>query len=494
MGTKIRSSQQLYIDADLNFNSKKAASLLDGVANSDGATVGQMNTAIASAVSGVGNSIHVPVADLAAAKAVASAGRADKMIMLIEALGLYHFDNESTATSDDALVIRPTDVASDAAAGRWIKMSSVLNNHDLLSNILGNGTYHLSLTERNNLNAISGTNTGDETAARISTIINGTSAKATPVDADLLPMMDSAASFALSKLTFANLKVFLKAYFDTLYPAVAGAELTSHKDATGGYAGLTGFIINLKNAAGTIVSGLSSIATVARTWTFPDKSGTVAMTSDIVTTSAGITDFATAALTAAPAETAATTGTLISGTTSKVTPVDADSIAISDSAASNILKKLTFANLKTYLFGLFTGDVTVNSTGVTAIGANKVSNSQLAQIATAIFKGRATAGTGNVEDLTVAQVKTLLGLTAANQSTRTYRATPTGTVNGSNTDFTIAALVLSGTEEVYKNGMLMNAGAGNDYTIVYGGTTTITFLTAPSNTPFADVILVSYSV
>lgn len=52
------------------------------------------------------------------------------------------------------------------------------------------------------------------------------------------------------------------------------------KDATGGYAGLTGFAINLKNAAGTIVSSIAGIATVARTYTFPDKDITVAGTTN----------------------------------------------------------------------------------------------------------------------------------------------------------------------------------------------------------------------
>lgn len=56
--------------------------------------------------------------------------------------------------------------------------------------------------------------------------------------------------------------------------------LTS-KDASGGYAGLTLFKLNLRNAANTITSWLTTAATVARTWTFPDKDGTVAMTSDI---------------------------------------------------------------------------------------------------------------------------------------------------------------------------------------------------------------------
>ena len=53
------------------------------------------------------------------------------------------------------------------------------------------------------------------------------------------------------------------------------------KDATGGYAGLTLFRLNLKNAANTITSWFTTAATAARTWTLPDKDGTVALTIDI---------------------------------------------------------------------------------------------------------------------------------------------------------------------------------------------------------------------
>jgi hypothetical protein len=95
------------------------------------------------------------------------------------------------------------------------------------------------------LGTSSGTNTGDQTtvsgnagtatklttarniegqafdgSAAITVIAPGTHAatgKTTPVDADELPLADSAASFVLKKLTWANLKATLKAYFDTLY-------------------------------------------------------------------------------------------------------------------------------------------------------------------------------------------------------------------------------------------------------------------------------------
>src|SRR5262245_59743035 len=45
--------------------------------------------------------------------------------------------------------------------------------------------------------------------------------KATPVDADELPLADSAASRGLKKLTWANLKATVKTYFDTLYATIA---------------------------------------------------------------------------------------------------------------------------------------------------------------------------------------------------------------------------------------------------------------------------------
>ena len=70
-------------------------------------------------------------------------------------------------------------------------------------------------------------------------------------------------------------------------------------------------------------------------------------------TASTISDFNAAALTAAPAETTTTEGALINGATSKTTPVDADAIGLVDSAASSILKKLTWANAKATLKAYF---------------------------------------------------------------------------------------------------------------------------------------------
>lgn len=47
--------------------------------------------------------------------------------------------------------------------------------------------------------------------------IDGRTAKTTPVDADEMPIADSAASFVTKKVTWANVKATLKTYFDSLY-------------------------------------------------------------------------------------------------------------------------------------------------------------------------------------------------------------------------------------------------------------------------------------
>lgn len=52
--------------------------------------------------------------------------------------------------------------------------------------------------------------------------INGATTKATPVDADVFGFLDSAASFIMKKMTAANVKAWLKAYFDTLYTGSSG--------------------------------------------------------------------------------------------------------------------------------------------------------------------------------------------------------------------------------------------------------------------------------
>lgn len=64
---------------------------------------------------------------------------------------------------------------------------------------------------------------------------------------------------------------------DTL---LAAKQDTADKDASGGYVGLTALQINFKNIANTITSFFTNSNSAVRTYTFPDKDGTVALVSN----------------------------------------------------------------------------------------------------------------------------------------------------------------------------------------------------------------------
>lgn len=73
-----------------------------------------------------------------------------------------------------------------------------------------------------------------------------------------------------------------KTYADTKQTALGFTpENSVNKDATGGYVGLTLFKINFKNALNTITSFLTNANTVARTYIFQDRNGTIADDTDL---------------------------------------------------------------------------------------------------------------------------------------------------------------------------------------------------------------------
>lgn len=209
-------------------------------------------------------------------------------------------------------------------------------------------------------------------------------------------------------------------------------ENAANKDASGGYAGLTLFKLNLRNAANTITSWFTTAATVARTWTLPDKDGTVAMTSDITGTNSG-TNTGDQDLSVLVPKTTTVNGHALSGNVSVTTTdlslnnltndVQTKAAIVPNTAPSAGQLLVGNAGGTAYAPITSSGDVTVNSAGAFAIGAGKVTLAMQANMATASVVYRKTAGSGSPEVQTLTTLKTDLSLNNVdNTSNATERA------------------------------------------------------------------------
>jgi hypothetical protein len=137
--------------------------------------------------------------------------------------------------------------------------------------------------------------------------------------------------------------------------------------------------------------------------------------------------------TAADVTDAGNVGSSLHGATAKTTMVDADKIAIIDTEASNVLKTLSWAYvksiLKTYfdtLYNLYvhpnhSGDVTSVADGATTIAAKAVTLAKMNDLAQNTIIGRVTASTGVPEALTAANVRTIINV--ADGATANAKAT-----------------------------------------------------------------------
>jgi hypothetical protein len=110
----------------------------------------------------------------------------------------------------------------------------------------------------------SGTNSGNETASSIGSLVNAASA-ATPSDTDLFAL--AAAAGSALKLTYANLKTALKTYFDAVYAAIGAVTGSGLTMATGKLLGRstasTGAIEEITVGTGLSLSGGTLSATAS---------------------------------------------------------------------------------------------------------------------------------------------------------------------------------------------------------------------------------------
>lgn len=126
--------------------------------------------------------------------------------------------------------------AADGVAQAWpsgtaveLRVTRVLLESMAQSATLGNAATRNVGTTAGTVAAGDDPRLSDErvpTASGIAGKTHAATSKATPVDADELPLADSASSWSLARLTWANIKATLKTYFDTLYQA-ASANLSA---------------------------------------------------------------------------------------------------------------------------------------------------------------------------------------------------------------------------------------------------------------------------
>lgn len=154
-----------------------------------------------------------------------------------------------------------------------LRLTFAAVSHSHSADSISDGTANKAYTaaEKTKLAAISGTNTGNETTTSEGAIINSATAKTTPVDADMLGLMDSAASNVLKKLSWANIKTTLKSYFDTYY------ALTSHTQAASTI------------SAGTLAGQVNANASASSTLTTAQVRDVIISTTDLTAGSSSLT-------------------------------------------------------------------------------------------------------------------------------------------------------------------------------------------------------------
>ena len=127
------------------------------------------------------------------------------------------------------------------------EFASIKAGFDKLPTIAGNGGEFVRI----NAGATALETTGDVVAS----LTVAATGKTTPVDADLVPLVDSEASNVLKKLTWANLKATLKTYFDSVTTTLTNKTLTTPVLSNPSYSGTTangGTVTTIDINGGTI--------------------------------------------------------------------------------------------------------------------------------------------------------------------------------------------------------------------------------------------------
>jgi hypothetical protein len=310
-----------------------------------------------------------------------------------------------------------------------------LGNNTMLGKSGGGNIAALSAsTVRSIINVEDGADVTD--AANVGSVLNAASAKTTPVDADTIPLSDSAASGALKKLSWANLKATLKTYFDTLY--LATGALTGY--ATQAWVAAQGYITNVVTALGYTPANKAG-DTFTGNISAPNLSGT--NTGDqTITLTGDVTGTGTGSFAATIANDAVTNAKLANMATATIkgrtTAGSGDPEDLTGTQATTLLDTFT-SSLKglapasgggttNFLRADGTwaapaggggvsdgdkGDITVSSSGtVWTVDTQAITYAKIQNVSTNNrLLGRATSGAGDIEEITIGSGLTLTGTT-----------------------------------------------------------------------------------
>jgi hypothetical protein len=132
-------------------------------------------------------------------------------------------------TVGDDIYAVANNASTTTYANNWLKIEGSITTAEVLAAI-GSSAVPLAtaLETARTIDGVSFNGTANITV--IAPATDAATSKSTPVDADKIPLVDSAASNVLKGLTWANLKATLKTYLDTLYCALA----TEDQVVTGG--------------------------------------------------------------------------------------------------------------------------------------------------------------------------------------------------------------------------------------------------------------------
>lgn len=237
--------------------------------------------------------------------------------------------------------------------------------------------------------------------------------------------------------------------------------------------------LNAKQASDATLTALAGLTTAADQLIYATGVDTFAM--------ASLTTFGRSLIDDADAATARTTLGLAIGTNVQAWDADLDAIAAL-AGTSGFLKK-TAANTwsldtNTYITGnqtiTLSGDVSGSGTTAITTTLASVGTAGTYTKVTTDAKGRVTSGT----TLSTADLPS----GTMNSGNFVVREIPTPTPNGVATVFAATGNAVPGSERVYLNGVLMDNGVGNDYTVT-NTPLTITFLFVPTPT---DKIRINY--